>query len=182
MSKAQDYSAAADVLTLINRKVAHMNPALQRISRFISDNPDRAKSMTIHDLSVECSVAESTVTRFVRELGFVNFAQLKIMIAESVVNQKNRGVAAAPHVYENITSADSVDAIMGKLIHRNVSMLSETRLRSISLRRRAPPSPAWGKSEQIPCRPISPRCRPYQTVSYGCPSCLRRRPEHISWS
>ena len=128
MSKAHEYSAAGDVLILINRKVAHMNPALQRISRYISDHPDRAKSMTIHDLSMECGVAESTVTRFVRELGFANFAQLKIMIAESVINQKNRAVTSTPHVFENITSADSVDAIFDKLIHRNISMLSETRL------------------------------------------------------
>lgn len=129
MNEAQIIGTAADVLMLINRKVAHMNPALQRISRFIVENPDRAKSMTIRELSLECAVAESTITRFVRELGFASFAQLKIMIAESVVNQKNRASSTpAPHVYENITSTDNVDAIFDKLIHRNVSMLSETKL------------------------------------------------------
>ena len=127
-SNEKEYGTSWDVLTLINRKMALQNPALQRISRFIIDNPVRCKSMTIRELSLGCGVAESTVTRFVKEIGFASFAQLKIKIAESIINQKNRAPGLEPHVFENITSTDSVDAIFDKLIRRNVNMLSETKL------------------------------------------------------
>lgn len=121
-------STTIDVLSLINRKMANLNPALQRVGKFITENPVRSKSITTKELSLECSVAESSVTRFVREVGFKSFSQMKIMLAESVLNKKLTTQDVESYVYENVAASDTVSTIFDKLIYRNINMLKETRL------------------------------------------------------
>jgi len=117
-----------DVVSLINRKMAQLNPALRRIGQYIVDHPNRCKSITIKELSQACNVAESSVTRFVKEIGFISFAQMKIMLAESVINQQHIVADIESYIYENISPADTVETIFDKLIYRNINMLKETRL------------------------------------------------------
>ena len=117
-----------DVMSLINRKMADLNPALQRVGKFIIENPSASKSITTKELSAACGVAESSVTRFVREVGFKSFSQMKIMLAESVLNKKYVAQDYDTYVYENVSATDSVGEIFDKLIYRNINMLKETRL------------------------------------------------------
>ncbi len=119
---------SVDVMSLINRKMAELNPALQRVGKFIIENPSASKSITTKELSAACGVAESSVTRFVREVGFKSFSQLKIMLAESVLSKKYVAQDYDRYVYENISATDTVAEIFDKLIYRNINMLKETRL------------------------------------------------------
>lgn len=117
-----------DVMSLINRKMAELNPALQRVGKYIIKNPSASKSITTKELSAACGVAESSVTRFVREVGFKSFSQMKIMLAESVLNKKYVAQDYDTYVYENVSATDTVGEIFDKLIYRNINMLKETRL------------------------------------------------------
>lgn len=118
-----------DVMSLINRKMAALNPALQRIGKYIIENPNKSKSITTKELGAACGVAESSVTRFVKEIGFKSFSQMKIMLAESVLNKKLVAHDMGElYVYENVSAGDSVSTIFDKLIYRNINMLKETRL------------------------------------------------------
>ena len=122
-------NSTIDVMSLINRKMAELNPALQRVGKYIIENPNKSKSITTKELSTACGVAESSVTRFVREVGFKSFSQMKIMLAESVLNKKLVAHDMGErYVYENVSAGDSVGTIFDKLIYRNINMLKETRL------------------------------------------------------
>jgi len=131
MSKSSDEpqdNNAIDVMSLINRKMADLNPALQRVGKYIIENPSESKSITTKQLGAACGVAESSVTRFVREVGLKSFSQLKIMLAESVLNKKYVEQDYDSYVYENVSAGDTVGTICDKLIYRNINMLKETRL------------------------------------------------------
>ena len=119
-------TSSVDVLSLISRNLASLNPALQRIGKYVIENPDKSKSITTKELSIQCDVAESSVTRFVREIGFKSFAQMKILLAESVLNKKYAAQEVEGYVYENVSAQDSVSTIFDKLIFRNINMLKET--------------------------------------------------------
>jgi RpiR family transcriptional regulator, carbohydrate utilization regulator len=129
----EDYSRAVatepDVITVIKRRMSGLNPALQKIADFIITNPNQCKSLTIKQLSSACDVSESTVTRFVREIGLTNYPQLKIRIAETFKDAKGTGSAEVQdYIYEDISKTDDLNMIFDKLIYRNINMLNETML------------------------------------------------------
>ena len=55
------------LLYTIKKKLPHLNPALQRIALYISENPEKIKLLKIKKLAFNCEVSEATVTRFVKE-------------------------------------------------------------------------------------------------------------------
>ncbi len=84
--------------------------------------------MHIADLAAKCSVSQSTITRFVREMNVRSFQELKILLAEEL----SRG-ASEPEtgeeeklVYEDITERDDHRTIMKKIHYRLVDTLNET--------------------------------------------------------
>jgi DNA-binding MurR/RpiR family transcriptional regulator len=114
-----------NVLHYIQQKLSYLNPALARVGQYILDHPESCKTITIKELAVDCGVAESSVTRFVREIDFDSYQDLKISIAESLTQPNDQ--QNPPYIYEDITKDDSVEDIVEKVYYRNVQMLSSTK-------------------------------------------------------
>ncbi len=119
----------SSVLGKISRELPYMNPALYKIGNYILKNPDIVKSKTIKDLAIDCEVAESTITRFVKEIGFTNYRELKYALVENLIikeqiadNTENK----FEYVYENITADDNYDEIIRKITNKNINTLSQT--------------------------------------------------------
>ena len=72
------------ILMRIRWKSGYLNPALRRIADRVLKAPEEVKSISIKDLAVQCEVSESTITRFVREIGVSSFQNFKILIAEEL--------------------------------------------------------------------------------------------------
>ncbi len=121
-----------DVLARIYRKLPYFNPALKRIGDYVINNPDKSKMMTIKELSLECKVAESSITRFVKELDYRNYRNFKFALVEVLTysgmdedsDDKNK-----EFIYEDITRDDTNDTILEKVLHRNIQTLEETKER-----------------------------------------------------
>jgi RpiR family carbohydrate utilization transcriptional regulator len=116
------------VLELMYRKKAYLKPALRRIADFALENPDLVKTTSISDLASACDVAESTVSRFVKEIGLANFQSFKIAITEAISNTKETGDAGTKekYFYEDVSQHDSIDRILHKVMHRNIQTLQDT--------------------------------------------------------
>ena len=74
----------------IKRKTPYLNPALQRIAVFISENPEKIKLLKIKKLASNCEVSEATVTRFVKEFSINTFQELKIILADVQSRDPNK--------------------------------------------------------------------------------------------
>jgi len=116
------------ILDEIRRKKSYLNPALRRIAEFVIEHPDLCKTMTISQLAIACSVSESTVTRFVRELDLRSYHELKIAMAEALYaiaglseEEKDR-----KFFFEGVTREDSAHTIIEKVVQRNIETLHET--------------------------------------------------------
>lgn len=123
-------SERLNVIKQIYKKIAYLNPALRRVAEYILENPAQCKTMVIKELAEACCVAESTVTRFVKEIGINNYQMLKIGITETLTLSND--LINAPkekYIYENVTKNDSIENIFDKVVYRNVQTLLDTKQR-----------------------------------------------------
>ena len=117
-----------DVLLHIKRRANYLNPALKKIANYILKTPDKVKSMTINELSEKCEISEATVTRFVREIEFNSFRELKIAIAETLsATTSNNIQPTEKFVYEDIRKNDSLEKIIEKVTFRNIQTIEDTK-------------------------------------------------------
>lgn len=114
-----------DAITRMRHQIPYLNPALRRIGEYILDNKEKCKTITIKDLAAACEVAESTVTRFVKENGFRNFQELKISLTEFTTSQEH---ADKPDIdvpiYEDIAQADATEDIIEKIFYKNIQKMT----------------------------------------------------------
>jgi len=116
-----------NVLEQIGRKLPYLNPALRQVGEFIVEHPVVAKTMTITQLAAECDVAESTVSRFVRELGLERYAALRLGIAEALARARpDVPEPERQYIYEGVTRNDSSTAIIDKIARRSHQVLRRT--------------------------------------------------------
>jgi RpiR family carbohydrate utilization transcriptional regulator len=119
-----------DVIERIYRKAPYLTPALRRIADYILEHPDQCRTLSIKDLAAACDVAESTVTRFVKEIGLKSYQELKMALVEVLtLNEASSLPARETYVYEDISRTDSVETIVDKVVYRHVQTLTETRRR-----------------------------------------------------
>lgn len=119
-----------NIIEHIYKKLPYLNPALRRIAEFILENPEDCKTMTIKQLATACDVAESTVTRFVKEIDLNSYQDLKLAIAEALFsNNGSDTLAEEKYVYEGISRTDSIQTIIEKVIFRNIQTLTDTKQR-----------------------------------------------------
>jgi RpiR family carbohydrate utilization transcriptional regulator len=114
----------SDILLLkIRGLLPSLNPALQKIATYILENPQDIKLLRIRELAERCGVAEATITRFVKTIGFKNFQEFKINIAE-ITSEKPE---ATEFVYDEVTKGDSIESIIEKIVYSNTQALQNTK-------------------------------------------------------
>jgi RpiR family carbohydrate utilization transcriptional regulator len=119
-----------DVIERIRRKAPYLTPLLRRIAEYILKHPNECKTMTIKQLALAAEVAESTVTRFVKEIGLDGFQALKLDLAQALtLSEMAEPASENRFVYEDIARDDSISEIIDKIIYRDIQTLTETRQR-----------------------------------------------------
>jgi DNA-binding MurR/RpiR family transcriptional regulator len=119
------------LLHKISGKLPYLPPSLRQVAETILREPSAAQSMTISELAVESGVAESTVSRFVRELGVDSYKALSRGVAEAMFVSRSADAAAEASgptqlVYEGITRGDDVESIVGKIERSSVQAMRRT--------------------------------------------------------
>lgn len=117
------------LLQRIASRLPYLPPALHQVAEYVLENPDDARSMTITALARAAKVAESTVSRFTRELDLPNYQALRLGIAESTFANRANGAGAQPFVYDGIAPHDGLDAIVAKIHHSSTHTLEQSAAR-----------------------------------------------------
>ena len=101
----------------------------RRIAERVVSAPEDIKSISIRDLARQCDVSESSVTRFVREIGVASFQEFKILVAEELSQAAGPSVPPIPdrHVYEDITDEDDTASVVSKVAARYAMTVHDTR-------------------------------------------------------
>jgi RpiR family carbohydrate utilization transcriptional regulator len=114
----------SDILLLrIRGLIPSLNPALQKIAHYILENHQNVKLLRIRELAQRCGVAEATITRFVKTIGFTSFQEFKICLAEITSEHPS----STEFVYDEVTKGDSIESIADKILHINIRALHDTK-------------------------------------------------------
>lgn len=109
------------LLLRIRNKYPSMTDAAKRIADFILSKHDEAIYLNISELSRECGVSESTVTKFIKTIGYNGFQELKICLARTAVP-----VQSEDNFYGEISFDDDVESICTKVFYNNVEALKDS--------------------------------------------------------
>lgn len=123
-------SAPLLILSIKNR-YAQLNPALRQIADYLIANYDKVVDLGIGEIAAESGVSSSSVTRFIKTLGFKSFKSFQLELAKSL------NTAAAPAAqgagenritfeYGGASARDTVEEICRKVFTSNLQMLSDT--------------------------------------------------------
>ncbi|OIJ11582.1 RpiR family transcriptional regulator [Anaerobacillus arseniciselenatis] len=91
----------------------------KKIADYIINNPQNIVHSTINQIADDLSVAEATVFRFCKRIGFKGYQAMKIALASEVVSPIN-------DIHEKIQADDTEKTIAEKVFKSNIRTLEET--------------------------------------------------------
>ena len=115
-----------NILVTIQRFLPYLNPALKRVGLYALENTDLVKKLKISELAVKCNVSEATVTRFVKEIGLINFQNFKISLAEIPSEKFIEPNSREKYVYDDVHKDDLIENIAEKILYRNIEAIQDT--------------------------------------------------------
>ena len=96
--------------------------AEKKLADYILSAQDCISRMSISELANACSVADATVSRFCRRLGYKGYPDLKIAIANASVHRLEDNPLSG-----EITQEDTLEAISHKLLNASSMAMAQTR-------------------------------------------------------
>lgn len=89
------------------------------VARYITDNPEKIMHGTISQIGHDLGLADSTIFRFCKKLGYSGFQELKIAMAQEMSHTFN-------DVHEKVVKSDSELTILEKVFQSNIRTLNDT--------------------------------------------------------
>lgn len=107
------------VLLKIKSLMPNLSAKEQKIGRFILDDPRAASRMTISEMSSTLDIADSTVFKFTRSLGYNGFRDFRNNLLSEEFDPEIS-------IHENVRPNDSSLNIAKKVFHSSATSLSDT--------------------------------------------------------
>ena len=76
-------SNQSSILETLTEQYNDLTKSSKKIAQYIFENAQEAQYISITNLAEECEVAEATITRFCRQLGFSGYNDFKLALAKS---------------------------------------------------------------------------------------------------
>lgn len=111
-----------DLMYQIEAHYATLTPSARKIADYLRVHHVEAQYLSISELAVECRVAEATVFRFCKALGFGGYNEFKLALAKADLVNAGQPYAA----YGEITSEDTVEAMGRRLYAANMEALGQS--------------------------------------------------------
>ncbi|GAA4341160.1 MurR/RpiR family transcriptional regulator [Pigmentiphaga soli] len=112
-------TSTAAVLARIDRIGPSLGPAARRIADFIVRHPEEVVHMSVSEVAERTGASEGSVVGFCKGLGTTGFQQLKILLAQEIVQP-------VQIIHEDLDPQDSVETVTRKIFQSNVQALHDT--------------------------------------------------------
>ncbi|MCQ6264909.1 MurR/RpiR family transcriptional regulator [Fictibacillus sp. WQ 8-8] len=112
--------AASNCLSKIRSSYGILSEKEKKIADFILENPQNIIHSSINEVADHLEVADATVFRFCKRLGFKGFQALKIALASDIVGPLQ-------DIHETILESDTPAQIAEKVFQSNIGTLEDTR-------------------------------------------------------
>lgn len=108
-----------NTLTRIRIAQPNMARSAQRIAQFILEQPEEIVGMSVTELSEATGVSEGSVINFCRSIGLSGFQQLKLSLAQEIVQP-------VQFIHEDLDRDDDTDTVCRKVFHSGIQALRDT--------------------------------------------------------
>jgi DNA-binding MurR/RpiR family transcriptional regulator len=109
------------LLIKIRSKYSSLTDAAKRIADFILTNHSEAVYLSITELAKKSEVSESTVTKFIKTIGYNSFHDLRICLARANTNTTEEDI-----IYGEISLDGDVESICTNVFHNNIDSLRDS--------------------------------------------------------
>lgn len=111
--------ATPHCFTLIRAIYAQLSDKEKAIADFILNQPERFIHSTISQIAEELGVADATVFRFTKRLGYKGYQAMKIALASEIIS-------TTKDIHETIEAGDDEKTIAEKVFKSNIRTLEDT--------------------------------------------------------
>lgn len=120
MKGENQMNQSQSVLDCINVLYDQLFDAEKKIAKFILNNPKKVVDMTVSELAEISDVSIASVSRFCRKVGLKGFAQLKISLAQELVDTHKSGEIS------NDISVDNIPQSLQNILANKITELKQT--------------------------------------------------------
>ncbi|WP_419873851.1 MurR/RpiR family transcriptional regulator [Candidatus Pristimantibacillus sp. PTI5] len=108
-----------NMLGKIRSYYARFSEKEKKIATYILNNPEKIIHSTINEVADDLNVAEATVFRFCKHIGYKGYQAMKIALASEIMTPMQQ-------IYEEINENDNEKAIAEKVFKSNIRTLENT--------------------------------------------------------
>ncbi len=108
----------------ISMHYTQLTKSSRKIADYLAQHAEQAQYLSISALAKECDVAEATIFRFCRALGFEGYNELKIALAQS---NASVGTGVNYEVYGSVEPTDDLETLCARVYTSNMDSLVKTR-------------------------------------------------------
>lgn len=120
MKGENQMNQSQSVLDCITVLYDQLFDAEKKIAKFILNNPKKVVDMTVSELAEISNVSIASVSRFCRKVGLKGFAQLKISLAQELVDTHKSGEIS------NDISVDNIPQSLQNILANKITELKQT--------------------------------------------------------
>ena len=120
MKGENQMNQSQSVLDCITVLYDQLFDAEKKIAKFILNNPKKVVDMTVSELAEISDVSIASVSRFCRKVGLKGFAQLKISLAQELVDTHKSGEVS------NDISVDNIPQSLQNILANKITELKQT--------------------------------------------------------
>ena len=120
MKGENQMNQSQSVLDCITVLYDQLFDAEKKIAKFILNNPKKVVDMTVSELAEISDVSIASVSRFCRKVGLKGFAQLKISLAQELVDTHKSGEIS------NDISVDNISQSLQNILANKITELKQT--------------------------------------------------------
>ena len=123
-----------NVFNRITQEYYQLTASEKKLANFVSANGQQAKGMSISELAAACGVAEATISRFCRRMGYQGYSAFRLAIAASMAGRMENNPLSG-----EIAPEDTVPILSQKLASAETAAIQETQslIHPASIRRAA---------------------------------------------
>lgn len=108
-----------NVIARIQSTYKTLGPTSRLIADYILSQPDDVMRMSVTELSEQTGSSQGSVVNFCQNLGLSGFQQLKLSLAQAVVQP-------VQYIQEDLARTDDVEAICRKMFHAGIQALRDS--------------------------------------------------------
>ncbi|MGN8890209.1 MurR/RpiR family transcriptional regulator [Dysosmobacter sp. HCP28S3_G4] len=110
-----------NVFTRITREYYQLTASEKKLAAFVTANGQRSQTMSISELAAACGVAEATISRFCRRMGYRGYSAFRLAIAAATA-----GRSSSDPLHGEILPEDTVPDLCAKLAGVDTDAIRET--------------------------------------------------------